>query len=107
MGLADPEALCERARELLERKPATMLVCDVGDVGPADLSLIETLARVRLTAARLGCAVRLRRASDELVELLALIGLRSELPLEVQGQAEEREEARGVEEERDAGDSAA
>ena len=107
VGLADPVALCERARELLEREPAMVLVCDVGDVGRADLRVVEALARVRLTAARLGCAVRLRRASVELVELVALIGLRSELPVEVQGQAEKREEARGVQEEGDAGDPAA
>jgi hypothetical protein len=107
VGLADPVALCDRARELLEREPASELVCDVGEVGRPDLRTVELLARVRLTAARLGCRVRLRHASGDLVELLSLTGLRSELPLEVQGQAEEREEARGVEEEGDAGDPAA
>jgi hypothetical protein len=106
VGLADPIALCERARDLLEREPATELVCDVGEIGRPDLGTVEVLARVRLTAARLGSGVRLRHASGELVDLLSLIGLRSELPLEVEGQAEEREEASGVEEEGDAGDLA-
>ena len=105
--LVDPVALCERARALLEREPATVLVCDVGDVDRADLTVVEALARLRLTAARQGCTVQLRRASGALVELLAFIGLRGELPLEVQRQAEEREEARGVEEEGDPGDPAA
>jgi hypothetical protein len=82
-------------------------VCDVGAIGRADLAIVEALARVRLTARRLGCTVQLRRASVDLVDLLALIGLRSELPLEVEGQAKEREEAGGVEEEGDAGNPVA
>lgn len=107
VALADPVALCERARDLLERDTAEVLVCDVSAVEYADLGIVDVLARVRLTARRLGCAVLLRRASVDLVELVALIGLRSELPIEVEGQAEEREEARGIEEEGDAGDPAA
>jgi ABC-type transporter Mla MlaB component len=107
MAPADALALCERARDILEREPATVLVCDVGAVGRADLGIVEALARVRLMARRLGCAVQLRRASMDLVDLLALIGLRRELPLEVERQAEQRKEAGRVEEERDPGDPAA
>ena len=106
-GLADPVALCARARDLLEREAATQLVCDVGDVGRPDLGTVEVLARVRLTAARLGCSVWLRHASGDLIDLLALVGLRSALPLEVRREAKEREEPGGVEEEGDAGDPAA
>jgi len=107
VALADPVALCERARDLLEREPARVLVCDVSAVEDVDLGIVDLLARVRLTARRFGCSVLLRHASLDLVELVALIGLRSELPLEVEGQSKEREEARGIEEEGDAGDPAA
>jgi len=104
---AEVRALCERARDILESEPATVLVCDVSAVGRADLGVVDVLARVRLMARRLGCAVQLRSPSMDLVDLLALIGLRGELPLEVERQAEHREEAGGVEEEGDAGDPAA
>ena len=102
---ADTRALCERAREIIERRPASVLVCDVGAADRADLALVEALARVLLTARRLGCTVRLRRASVELVDLVGLVGLRAELPVEVQRQAEEREEPGGVEEEGDPRDA--
>jgi hypothetical protein len=107
MARADMRALCERARDLLEDGQAEILVCDVGAVRRADLRTIEALARIRLTARRLGRGVLLRRASVDLVDLLGLVGLRGELPLEVQRQAEEREEPRGVEEEGDAGNPVA
>ena len=40
-----------------------------------DLGTVDALARVHLFARRLGCAVRLRDASSELVDLLSLAGL--------------------------------
>jgi STAS domain len=97
----DVTALCDRAYDLVEEGPGDVLECDVAAVGAPDLITIEALARVELTAMRLGSGVRLRGASVELLELLALCGLPFELVLEAEGQAEEREEARGVEEERD------
>jgi hypothetical protein len=75
-------------------------------VGTPDLATVEALARVELTARRLGSGICLRGASVELLELLALCGLPVELVGEVEGKAEQREEAGGVEEERDAGDPA-
>ena len=66
-----------------------------------DLATVEALARIELTATRRAAASRLRGASVELLELLAFCGLPIELLVEGEGQAEEREEARGVEEEGD------
>ena len=84
--------------------PST-IVCDVGDLAP-DVVLVDTLARLQLAARRLGLEIRLRRASNELQELLAFVGLRDVLRVETRGQAEEREERGRVEEERELDDSA-
>ena len=97
----DVMALCDRAHDLMEGGPGAVLECDVASVGDPDLTTVEALARVELTARRLGSGIRLRGASVELLEVLALCGLPFELVLEAEGQAEQREEARRVEEERD------
>ena len=86
------------------RRPDLALECDVAGVAHPDLWTVEALARVRLVATRLGPGIRLRGASVELLELLALCGLPVDLIGEGEGEPEEREEARRVEEERDPGD---
>jgi len=63
-----------------------------------DLATVDALARLRLAGRRLGFDVRLT-PTEELLELLELCGL-----VEVLWQPEEREEAFGVEEERQLGD---
>jgi hypothetical protein len=83
----------------------TTIVCDVGAVAP-DAVAIDTLARLQLAARRLGLEIRLRHASSELRELLAFAGLRDVLRVEAGGQAEEREQRLGVEEERELDDPA-
>ncbi|MGH2382461.1 MAG: STAS domain-containing protein [Candidatus Limnocylindria bacterium] len=60
---------------LLEPSDATVLVCDVGGMTHLDAALLDALARLQLTARRLGSEVRLRNASDELHGLLALAGM--------------------------------
>ncbi len=66
-----------------------------------DLGIVDALARLRLAGKRLGFEVRLT-PTEELLELLELVGL-----VEVLWQPEEREEALGVEEERQLGDATA
>jgi hypothetical protein len=102
--LADVPDLCNRARDLMTRRLDEGLECEVAGTADPDLRTIEALARVELTARRLGTSIRLRGASVELLELLAFCGLPVELVVEGEGEAEEREEARRVEEERDPGD---
>jgi anti-anti-sigma regulatory factor len=85
--------------------PPSQIVCDVGALAP-DAVAIDTLARLQLEARRFGAEIRLRNVSTELEELIALAGLRDVLRLEAEGQAEEREERRGVEEERELDDPA-
>lgn len=84
------------------RRPST-IVFDVGALAP-DAVAVDALARLQLTARRLGLEIRLRHASSELQELLAFVGLRDVLRVEAGGQAEEREQRVGVEEERELDD---
>jgi hypothetical protein len=46
----------------------------------ADAVTVDALARLQLAARRHGCRVRLRRASRELGELVAFMGLEDVLP---------------------------
>lgn len=101
--------LCERVRQALERSGAGLVVCDIGALVDPDAATVDAVARLQLTARRLGGQVRLLDACAELQELLALAGLDDVVPcapsgLEPRGQAEEREQAGGVEEEADPGD---
>jgi ABC-type transporter Mla MlaB component len=102
----DMWALCRRIELLLEGSEADVVICDVEALSEPDAVTIDALARLQLTARRLGCRVRLRHAYGELIDLLVLTGLAEvvpceELPLESSGQAEEREPPGRVEEEAD------
>ena len=71
-----------------------------------DVITVDALARLQLVARRAGRRLRLRKAPDELVELITFCGLGDVLGVEPGGQAEEREERLGLEEESDLGDPA-
>jgi ABC-type transporter Mla MlaB component len=101
--------MCERVRFLLEASGTSQVVCDVGAVAYPDAGTVEALARMQLTARRLGGRMMLRNACGKLRDLLTLSGLSDVLPcdelrLETRGHAEEREPARGIEEEGDPAD---
>jgi hypothetical protein len=101
MNSAPPNRLLS---EMTAPSPNT-IVCDVGALAP-DAVAIDALARLQLAARRLGLEIRLRHASSELQELLAFAGLRDVLRVEAGGQAEQREQRVGVEEERELDDPA-
>jgi anti-anti-sigma regulatory factor len=102
----DAPALSAQLRTLAG-SGARSVVCDVGALVRPDAATVDALARLQLAARRLGCSLRFRRASAELQELLAFMGLAEVvLRVEVRRQAEDREERLGVEEERKLGDSA-
>ncbi len=111
LARADVPAMLERMGRLLEGTSTGPLICDVAAVIDLDLVTVDALATLQLLARRLGRPLRFRHASPELRELIALAGLsgtlpcREELLLEVQRQPEEGEEARRVQEERDAADA--
>ena len=71
---ADLPGLCERVCALLEENESPVALCDVRGV-EADAVAVDALARLQLAARRHGCKVGLRHASDELVELVAFMGL--------------------------------
>jgi hypothetical protein len=76
--------------------------CDASGLGCAGAQTIDLLARLQLAALRCGCSLRFGGLSPDLRELALFCGLR----LELEGQAEEREDTPGVEEERQLDDPA-
>ena len=109
---ADIPGLCERARVLLAKDVKEQLVCDVGAIVSPDAVTVDALARLQLTARRLGCQVRVEHASAELRGLLAFMGLSDAVPLsgrsglEAGRETEQREQRGRVKEERDPADPA-
>ncbi len=100
-------ALCARLRALVASGAAETIVCDVGRLARVDLAAVDALARLRLVARQSGRRFWVRNASAELQGLLAFLGLSEAVPLEPslalepRRKSEEREQPRGVEEERD------
>jgi ABC-type transporter Mla MlaB component len=76
---ADLPGLCARVCALLTTSGAGVVLCDVRGVEP-DAVTVDALARLQLGARRVGCQVRLRHASRELIELVEFMGLRDVLP---------------------------
>ena len=72
---SDLPGLCNRVRSELEGSGVDVALCDVRTVAEVDAVTVDALARLQLLARRLGCQVRLRNASDELLELVAFMGL--------------------------------
>ncbi|MET8075174.1 STAS domain-containing protein [Streptomyces sp. NPDC005303] len=94
--------LSDEVRALLRTTRAGVVVCDVAGLGPPGLGTVDLLARLQLAARRAGGRIRLRDPDPGLHALLDLVGLR----FEVEGQAEQREPALGVEEEVEPGEPA-
>jgi ABC-type transporter Mla MlaB component len=104
---ADIEPLCEGTRDAVEASDAHLVVLDLAAIGDPDVVTIESLARLQITVRRAGGWILFHRACRELHELVSMMGLADIVRVdtgsgvEARGEAEEREEARGVEEERD------
>ena len=98
---SDLPTLCERVRFLLESSGADVVLCDVSGLAGLDAVAVDALARLQLTALRLGRRVCVRNASNELQQLLVFIGLAEVcgLTLELERQAEQWEQRLRVEEE--------
>ncbi|MDG4787844.1 STAS domain-containing protein [Micromonospora sp. WMMD1102] len=84
LGRTDIPALCARLVDLLARHPRQggVVVCDVSRIAAPSAVTVDALARLRLTARRLGVDLRLRAAPVRLRQLLALTGLTAVIPLE-------------------------
>ena len=100
---ADVPAICGHVAALLEATGADVALCDVAAL-PADAAAVDALARIQLSARRMGRRLEVRGAADDLLALLAFVGVAGALGIEPWRQAEEREERLGVEEERELGD---
>ncbi|MFJ8646343.1 STAS domain-containing protein [Streptomyces sp. NPDC093546] len=76
LGPDDVPRLCAELAELLDGAAAgTPVDCDVGGVTGPGLVTVEALARLRLTAQRLGHPLAVRGAAPGLRALLRLVGL--------------------------------
>jgi ABC-type transporter Mla MlaB component len=71
---ADLPGLRRRFSGALSRCSAGVALCDVQGVEP-DAVTVDALCRLQLAARRHCVEVRLRHASDELLELVAFMGL--------------------------------
>lgn len=76
---ADLPGLSDRVCALLGESGAGVALCDVEGVEP-DAVTVDALCRLQLAAGRQRCQVRLRGASEELLELVAFMGLANVLP---------------------------
>ena len=104
IGPADAARLCVQLHDVLMTSDAAVVVCDVRGLAAGAVA-VDALARLQLTARRLGGRIRLRNVSHELDELLAFAGLAEALDrapcalrVEPGGEPEEREQPVGVEE---------
>src|SRR5918997_3684556 len=70
----DLPGLCDRVCRVLSESRAATLVCDVRGVEP-DAVTVDALCRLQLASRRQRCQIRLRNASDELLTLVAFMGL--------------------------------
>ena len=76
---ADLPGLCGRVCALFDHARPEVAVCDVSGVEP-DAVTVDALARLQLAAKRHGCQVRLRHATNELLDLVTFMGLEDVLP---------------------------
>ncbi len=60
---------------VLAGRDIEVVICDTRGLAQADAVAVDALARLQLTAMRLGCTVVLRNASGELRDLIELAGL--------------------------------
>jgi ABC-type transporter Mla MlaB component len=74
LARGDLPGLCDCVSVLLSESGAGVVLCDVAGVEP-DAVTVEALCRLQVAARRHGRKVRLRRASAELLELVAFMGL--------------------------------
>ncbi len=71
---SDLPGLCNRVCGLFERERPDVAYCDVAGILP-DAVTVDALCRLQLAARRHRCRVRLRNGTDELLELVELMGL--------------------------------
>ena len=103
---SDLPRLCAHARILLTTSGADVLVCDASRLASADCVAVDAIARLQLTARRLGSRICVRHAPAELEQLLRLAGLAEicGLVAVLEREPEQGEDPLGVQEEGELGD---
>jgi hypothetical protein len=81
----DVADVCARLCSLLQEDDAGLVVCDVSAIVAPDAVTVDTLARLALTARRVGRPFRLRHASRDLRMLLSFLGLTEAVCLDPDG----------------------
>ena len=71
---SDLPGLSKRLCALFERERPDVAYCDVRGIVP-DAVTVDALCRLQLAARRHRCRVRLRNGTEELLELVELMGL--------------------------------
>ena len=106
LASADVRALCEQGRALLEASGAEVLVCDASALATSDAVTVDAIARLQLTARRVGSRICIRQPPADLCALLRFTGLAEVCGLraELERQTEEREQPLRVEKERELDD---
>lgn len=69
IAAAGVRRLCDHVRALLERGDAQVVTCDLGGFDTPDLGIVDALARLQLTARRVGGRIRVRTAGAEVAAL--------------------------------------
>jgi ABC-type transporter Mla MlaB component len=80
LDAAQMTPLCDDVRRALKESGALIVDCDVAMLAEPDVGTIDALARMSLTARRLGRRLRLVNASPQLQELVLLAGLLEVMP---------------------------
>lgn len=107
----DIPVVCRHLTKVAVGNRAAVVLCDLGNLTRPDAVTLDALARLQLTAQRLGITIALTGTSSDLIELLTMSGFDTVLPVclvsrvESIGQSELREVSGGVEEETDPTDS--
>jgi ABC-type transporter Mla MlaB component len=71
----DVAGLCEQFRGWLQDQVGVAVVCDVSAIVDPDVVIVDVLARLQLSALRVGRRIRIEGACRQLAELLAVTGL--------------------------------
>ena len=80
------------------------ITVDCGPVSHPTAGTIDQIARLQLSARRCDCELELTNANPYLLDLIEFVGLAGVLGVEMHGQAEQRKQPRGIEEESELGD---
>ena len=73
-------SLCGTLHAVLQATGVDLVTCDVAGLAHPSTADVEAVARLQLTARRMGRSIRLRHASGRLCELLDLFGLQDVVP---------------------------